>query len=157
MQAENALAEMQEKLNSQKDVMDTQQEKIEELQGFKETQQLTNEQISTQDWQAKKADCEARLKKAQDNIASSQRYLGEDQKTLAKAENGDCPDCYKLCLKSYDCGDSGCDSNEKKTCKKNDADNIKYRKQDVAGDVEMVKKGETELQNVKNECSQYIN
>lgn len=155
IQAETALAEMQGKLDNQKGVIDTQQSKIDELQGFKSEQQQADEQASEQDKQSKKADCEARLKKAQDNLASSQRYLGEDQAVLKEAEAGKCQDCYKSCIKSY--GDGDISEKTKDQCKKNDADNLKNRKSDVAGDIESVKRGETTLQNIKNECSQYLN
>lgn len=155
MQAETVLAEMQGKLDNQKDLIDTQQSKMDELQGFKEEQKQANEQASEQDKQNKKADCEARLKKAQDSLASSQRYLGEDQAVLKEAEAGKCQDCYKPCIKSY--GDDDISEKTKDQCKKNDADNLKNRKSDVAGDVESVKKGETTLQNIENECKQYLN
>ena len=137
--------------------MDEQQSKIDELQGFKEQQQFANEQMSEKDRQDKKADCESRLKKAQDNLASSQRSLDGDQKALKIAESGTCVDCYKTCMKSVE--DDGSDSFEKskKQCKKNDEDNLKFRKSDVADDLENVKKLEAQLQIVKDECGQYVN
>lgn len=165
IQAENALVEMQGKLDSQKGTMDTQQAKIEELQGFKEEQRQVNEQVNQEDEQSKKEDCEARLKKAQDNLASTQQYLTEYQGVLKLAEDDKCKDCYSSCLKSYDCTKSGCKDNSndedfdkiKKQCKKNHEENIMFRKQDVAGQLEGIKKYEAQSQSIKNECSEYIN
>lgn len=157
VQAESSLAEMQGVLESQKSIIDTQQAKIEELQGFKEEQQQANEQLSEQERQSKKEDCEAKLKKAQDNLASTQRRLGEDQSVLKLAEADKCSDCYTQCLKNYSCSKSTCEDDVKKQCKKNHEENIGFRKQDVAGDLNGIKKLEADLQSVKNECSQYIN
>jgi len=151
------MTEMQGKLDSQKDIIDSQQTKLNELQGFKADQEQANADATAQDFKNKKADCEARLKRQQDVLASSQRQLGEDQKTLKKAESGDCVDCYKSCLKSYGCSESSCGSNEKNTCKKNNDENIQYRKKDVASATESVKKHEAELQIAKDECNQYLN
>ena len=155
--AESLMTEMQGKLDSQKDIIDSQQTKLNELQGFKADQEQANADATAQDFKNKKADCEARLKRQQDVLASSQRQLGEDQKTLKKAESGDCVDCYKSCLKSYGCSESSCGSNEKNTCKKNNDENIQYRKKDVASATESVKKHEAELQIAKDECNQYLN
>lgn len=155
IQAETSLAEMQGKLESQKGVIETQQTKIDELQGFKVEQQQANDQLSEQDRQRKQDDCAARLKKAQDNLASAQRYLGEDQKVLKVAEAGTCEDCYKPCMKSYgDITDSEMLKKTKDQCKENDEENLKNRKADVSGDLENVKKSEVELQKIKNECGQ---
>ena len=155
IQAETSLAEMQGKLNGQKDIIETQQTKIDELQGFKEEQQQANDQLNEADKQRKQEDCVARLKKAQDTLANAQRILGEDQKVLKVAEAGTCEDCYKPCMKSYgDVTDSEMLEKIKDQCKENDKENLKNRKADVNGDLENVKKFEGELQKVKSECGQ---
>jgi hypothetical protein len=164
-QARIADVEMQNRFDLQQAKINEQQAKLEELQGFRSTQEQVNADANAEEWQNKKSDCETRLKKAQDALVSSQRHLGEDQEVLKNAEADKCNDCYTGCLKSYGCIKSGCGNDDdkegfdkiKKQCKEHHEENLKFRRQDVAGDLESVKNGETKLQAIKDECSQYLN
>lgn len=149
IQNNNTASEVQNKI-------DEQQAQIDELQKFKDEQQQ-------KEYQAKKDDCELRLKTAQGYLASSQKWLTEEQEALRIAEAGDCQDCYKQCMKNYGCDGekeddetSNCDANKKK-CKEKDASNLKNRQSDVAQDTASVKKHTASIQAIKDECAQYLN
>lgn len=158
-QSEAEVAEMQNKL-------DAQQAKIDELQRFKTDQEQTNAQLSVQEFQDKKADCEMRLRKKQESLVSSQRRLGEYQTVVKYVETDNCPKektrlcdtvCYDDCLKQNDCSKSTCDDDIKKECKKSHEENLANIKKELADQAESVRRQETELQNIKNECEQYLN
>ena len=150
-----SLTDMRVKLEGQKAAMNAQQSKIDELQGFKEEQQQANQQLSEQDKQNKKDDCDARLKKAQDSLATSQRYLGVEQPVLDAAKAGTCQDCYKACMKNNENrGDDAAFKRAQEQCKKNDEDNLQNRKSDVNGELASIKKFEDEIASIKNECNQ---
>lgn len=166
IQAETVLAEMQSKLNDQKGVMDTQQSKIDELQKVKDEQQQVNEEEANQNEQNNKADCEARLKKQQDSLASAQRSLGEYQMIVSYVKADNCPKektklcdtvCYDDCLKQNDCTKSSCDDDVKKECKKRHEENLANITKEMNDEAENVKNIEVRLQSIKSECAKYLN
>lgn len=169
---EEAILALADKIDEQAIKNREQSEKMNELENINNQQKETLDKLSeaeearrSEEEEQKKKECEVKLKNAQDSLADSQRHLGEDQEVLKLAEADKCNDCYTKCLKNNGCTKSGCDSDDveerldeiKKDCKKKHEENIGFRKQDVSGDLESIKRQEIKLQGIKNECNQSPN
>ncbi|MGI6104279.1 MAG: hypothetical protein ACOYB5_03065 [Patescibacteria group bacterium] len=151
--------EAQNKINSLEEQNRQQQEELEKLKSA-ENARTENEQ------QAKKTDCEQRLKNAQDSLADSQRKFGEYQVVYDYVKNDACPKektklcetiCYSDCLKDNGCTKSSCSGKIKDECRKRHEKNLDIIGQELRNQTESVKRGEIKLQSIKDECAQYLN